>query len=236
MSFHSIDHLSLEDQGLFNRFGRGPRVNIPFSLVHKAFEHIVDRHPHVTAARHHDGTTITYMELERRANVLSNELIQRGLHPNGRVCLVVSRSIELLVGILAVLKAGAQYVPLDGGVVADAALEHIIHDTGARIVLCLGKFRSKVEPHAQKAGAEILELDGRAPSAPIGSEGRPSVTVDSSAGAYIVYTSGTTGKPKGVDVRHRNVTNNLLVEPASLKITIGKNVAQLLNISFDMGM
>lgn len=235
MSFHSIDNLSLEDQRLFNQFGRGICVDIPFDLIHKAFENIVDNHPDVTAARHYDGTTITYQDLERRANILSNELAQRGLRPNDRVCLVVSRSIELLVGIIAVLKAGAQYVPLDGGVVADAALGHVIDDSGARIILCLSKFRTKVEPHAQKNGSQIMELDSQDPKALFGNEARPNVLMDSSFGSYMVYTSGTTGKPKGVDIKHRNVVNNLLVEPASLKISVGKNVGQLLNISFDMG-
>ncbi|KAI1154911.1 acetyl-CoA synthetase-like protein [Nemania diffusa] len=234
MSFHSIDNLSLEDQLLFNQFGRGIHTDIPFDLIHKAFENIVDNHPHVTAARHYDGTTITYQDLERRANILSNELIQRGLRPNDRVCIVISRSIELLVGILAVLKAGAQYVPLDGGIVADAALEHVIRDSGAQVILCLNKFRTKVEPHAQKVGSEIIDLDGSDLKALFGNEERPNVAMDSDFGSYMVYTSGTTGKPKGVDIRHRNVVNNLLVEPASLKITVGKNVAQLLNISFDM--
>ncbi|KAI2626278.1 acetyl-CoA synthetase-like protein [Xylaria nigripes] len=234
MSFSSIENLSVVDQRLFNKFGRGPRVDIPFDLVHKAFENIVDNHPNLTAARHYDGTTITYQELDRRANILSNDLIQRGLRPNDRACIVVSRSIELLVGIFAVLKAGAQYVPLDGGIVAEAALDHIFSDTGARIVLCLSKFRTKIEPYARKTNSKIVELDQQNQRVLIGNEGRPNVAMNSSYGSYMIYTSGTTGKPKGVDVRHRNVTNNLLVEPASLKITVGKNVAQLLNISFDM--
>ncbi|KAI1426188.1 acetyl-CoA synthetase-like protein [Xylaria sp. FL1777] len=234
MSFYSIDNLSLEDRRLFNQFGRGPRIDIPFDLVHEAFENVVDTYPHVKAARHYDGTTITYQELDKRANILSNNLIQRGLRPKDRVCIVVSRSIELLVGILAVLKAGAQYVPLDGGIVADAALEHIFNDAEARIILCLNKFRTKVEPHARKTRSEIVELDRQDPEALFDNDARPNVAVDSSFGSYMIYTSGTTGKPKGVDIRHRNVTNNLLVEPASLKIAVGKNVAQLLNISFDM--
>ncbi|KAI1437214.1 hypothetical protein GGR50DRAFT_646727 [Xylaria sp. CBS 124048] len=234
MSFYSIDNLSLEDRRSFNKFSRGPSVNIPFDLVHEAFENIVDSHPHVTAARHYDGTTITYQELDKRANILSNHLIQCGLRPNDRVCIVVSRSIELLVGILAVLKAGAQYVPLDGGIGTDATLDHIFNDARARFILCLDKFRAKVEPHAQKAKSEIVVLDKQNQNAALDNDARPGVVMNSSYGSYMIYTSGTTGKPKGVDVRHRNVTNNLLVEPASLKITIGKNVAQLLNISFDM--
>ncbi|KAI1180312.1 acetyl-CoA synthetase-like protein [Nemania sp. FL0916] len=234
MSFHSIDNLSAKDQRLFNQFGRGIHAEIPFGLIHEAFESIVDTYPQAIAGRHHDGITITYQDLEKRANVLSNELIRRGVRPNDRVCIVVSRSIELLVGIIAILKAGAQYVPLDGGITADGALEHVINDCGGRIILCLRKYRAKVERHSRKYGSEIMELDGQATKALAGNEKRPVVKMDPSFGAYVVYTSGTTGKPKGVDVRHRNIVNNLLVEPANLKITVGKNVAQLLNISFDM--
>ncbi|KAI1485804.1 surfactin synthetase subunit 3 [Biscogniauxia mediterranea] len=234
MSFYSLDNLSQEEQVLFNKFGRGPRADIPFSLVHRAFENVVDHFPYVTAVRHHDGTTITYGELERRANILSNDLIKRGLRPGDRVCLVVSRSIELTVGIFAVLKAGAQYVPLDGGVVAEDALAHILHDTSSRFTLCLPKFRAKVDRHATKLGIEVIELDNNNDGAWQGNQMRPRVAMDTTYGAYVIYTSGTTGKPKGVDVRHKNVTNNLLVEPASLRIGVGSNVAQLLNISFDM--
>ncbi|KAI1335557.1 surfactin synthetase subunit 3 [Xylariaceae sp. FL0016] len=234
MSFHALESLSSEEQALFNQFGRGPRVDIPHGLVHKAFEAIVDLYPAVTAVRHHDGTTITYGELERRANVLSNTLIQKGLRPGDRVCLVVSRSIELVIGIFAVLKAGAQYVPLDGGIVAEDALAHILRDTSCRFTLCLSKFDAKVKRHAVPLGVEVTVLDNKNPYAWIGDETRPQPHLDPALGAYIIYTSGTTGTPKGVSVRHSNVTNNLLVEPANLKITVGTNVAQLLNISFDM--
>lgn len=80
-----------------------------------------------------------------------------------------------------------------------------------------------------------MELDGRDPKILFGNEERPNVAMDSSFGSYMIYTSGTTGKPKGVDVRHRGLVNNLLTEPAKMKISVGKNVGQLLNISFDMG-
>ncbi|KAH9886188.1 surfactin synthetase subunit 3 [Xylariomycetidae sp. FL2044] len=237
MSFHSIDNLSFGDQMLFNKFGRGPSAEIPFGLVHQAFESVADRYPHATAVRHHDGTDITYHELERRSNVLSNRLIQAGLQPGDRVCLVSRRSIEMITGILAVLKAGAQYVPLDGGIVAEASLSHIFQDTKARFVLCMRKFRDKVERHigiGELKTTEVIELDQRSGGMWIGDEARPDLRLSPELGAYLIYTSGTTGNPKGVDVRHRNVTNNLLVEPASLKITVGTKVAQLLNIQFDM--
>ncbi|KAI0022951.1 surfactin synthetase subunit 3 [Xylariomycetidae sp. FL0641] len=233
-SFHSLDRLSPADRTFFNKHGRGPQVEIPFPFVHQAFEHIVDTHPEATAVRQQDGQTITYGELERRANMLSNDMTRQGLRPGDRVVLVVSRSIAMIVGILAVLKAGAQYVPLDGGIVSEDSLQHIFTDTGARFVFCLRKFRAKVDRHAGQTVQRVVELDTHFAGDRAGDEARPDLHLSPDSGAYVIYTSGTTGKSKGVDVRHRNVTNNLLVEPANLRIRVGTNVAQLLNISFDM--
>lgn len=233
MSFHSVESLLSEDQLLFNQFGRGPKVDIPFNLVHQAFEYNVDNYPDTIAARRHDGKSICYRELDAWANVLGNKLIDHGLRPGDRVCIVVSRSLEMLAGLLAVLKAGGQYIPLDGGIVSEDSLRHILKDTGAKIVLCLGKFRSKVDQFLPTPYVRVLELDTDK-NLWVGDERRPNVNIDGSYGCYVIYTSGTTGKPKGVDVRHRNVTNVLLVGPAKLGIKPGKNVSQVLNISFDM--
>jgi non-ribosomal peptide synthetase component F len=120
-------------------------------------------------------------------------------------------------------------------VVTDETLEHIFLDTGAEFVLCLKKFRPKVGGVAHP-GMQIIELDGTSPDfSRLSDESRPRVKVGSEDGAYVIYTSGTTGKPKGVDIRHGGVTNTLLAEPSKLKIGAGKNVAQLLSVSFDMG-
>lgn len=231
LRFEGMSSLSLADQELLGRFGRGPTVPVPQSLVHKAFESIVDSHPEAIAAKVGDKT-ITYLQLDIAANRLAHHLIESGLKPRQRVCLVVQRSFEYLIGILAVLKAGCQYVPTDGGVTSDESLQHIFNDTGARFILCLPKFWDKVRRFAKK-DAIILAL-----AMDIGafySTERPNLDVSSGDGAYAIYTSGSTGKPKGVDVSHSNVTNALLLEPANLGITVGSKVAQVLNVGFDMG-
>ncbi|KAF2707165.1 nonribosomal peptide synthetase 12 [Pleomassaria siparia CBS 279.74] len=229
--FNELSGLSPEHQILVSRFGRGPSVVPPHSLMHVAFENIVDSHPEVIAARF-GNKHITYGELDIAANRLANYLIQAGLTPRQRVCLVVQRSLEMLVGAFAVLKAGCQYVPIDGGVASEQALQHTLPNTEARFILCLEKLEAKVKKCCEVEIPIVVLGQGVEDSS---SQERPNVPVSSKDGIYAIYTSGSTGKPKGVDVAHGNVTNALLLEPANLGIKLGSKVAQVLNIAFDMG-
>ncbi|KAH7304763.1 surfactin synthetase subunit 3 [Stachybotrys elegans] len=237
-SFHGLEELPLADRILFNKFSRGKEVPIPYGVVHHAFEAIASANPSVTAVRHHDGTTITYRELNSRANMLANELrTSHGFRKGDRAVLVYSRCIEMVVFIFAVLKAGGQYVPLDGGIIPEDTLRYDIIDSKARVVLCTPKFEAKVlgcmvDRMPSRVG--VVALDKNSPLWAQGNTSTPSVDVTPDDGAYVIYTSGTTGRPKGVDVRHRGVTNTLLAEPSKLGITVGSQVAQQLNVGFDM--
>ncbi|EWG53403.1 hypothetical protein FVEG_11841 [Fusarium verticillioides 7600] len=237
-SFSSLESLSLADRVLFNRFSKGPEFPIPYNVAHHAFEAVALAHPDLVAVRHYDGSTITYRELNRRANILANELIHTfGLRIGDRVVLVYSRCIEMVVFILAVLKAGGQYVPLDGGIVTDDTLGFDVADSDAPVVLCLPKFFDKVIrsiPDDRRNIVNVLDLDSHSDLWRRGNPSHPMVEVGPDDGAYVIYTSGTTGRPKGVDVRHRGVTNTLLAEPSKLGIGPGRNVAQQLNVAFDM--
>ncbi|UPX20245.1 uncharacterized protein EKO05_0010485 [Ascochyta rabiei] len=231
LQLSNLSGLTPEDQDLVSRFGQGPRLPVPHNTVHQAFESIVDAYPTVVAAIHGDRE-ITYHQLDLAANRLAHHLIGSGLRPKQRVCLVVQRSLEMLIGILAILKAGCQYVPIDGGVASNHALQHIFEDTEARFILCLSKYWDKVRQFARKE-AIILELgmDTGAFYSPL----RPCIKVSPNDGIYAMYTSGSTGVPKGVDVKHGTMTNALLLEPGRLRITVGSKVAQVLSISFAMG-
>lgn len=246
--FHGLDSLPHEQQILFSKFGRGASLTVPHGTIHEAFESIVDAHPRNIAAKFEENR-ITYAELDAAANRLANYLIESGLQPRQRICLVVQRSIEMLVGIFAILKAGCQYVPIDGGISSGPTLRHVLRDTGSKYVLCLPKFLDVVRQNAEEHTAiVVLGQDAEA----FCSRDRPRLPISSADGAYAIYTSGeyasvyrqgktnsipgSTGKPKGVDVSHGNVTNNLLLEPGKLAIAAGSHVAQVLNIAFDMGM
>jgi non-ribosomal peptide synthetase component F len=185
----NLEGLSPSDRILFDHFGRGPLEEPSFTYLHHAFEHFADHHPSAIAVHQDDGTSITYAELERRANILSNRLISDGLLPRQRVCLVIQRSIHMVVAILAILKANCQYIPLDGGVVPDETLGHILCDAQAPLIVCLQKFEHKVRKQINDS-ASVLILDGGEQFLH-GNEARPgSKIIIPSDGAYIIYTSG----------------------------------------------
>jgi non-ribosomal peptide synthetase component F len=185
--FQCISNLSTEDQILFTRFASGTNTVVTHKVVHEAFERQVDENPLSIAAKH-DGSTITYADLDVQANRLANYLRECGLKPKQRVCLVVQRSLPMLVGILAILKSGCQYVPLDGGVVSEEALKHTLRDTGAFLVLTLSKFESKVKRCATPE-LHVVCLGINQEAAAVSH--RPAVPVSAADGAYAIYTSGT---------------------------------------------
>jgi non-ribosomal peptide synthetase component F len=184
--FRELNGLALEHQTLISRFGRGPTIPVPHETVHGAFESIASAHPSTPAAKHH-GKVITYAELDAAANRLANHLIDTGLAPKQRVCLVVQRSFEMLIGILAILKAGCQYVPIDGGITSDQALQHILRDTNSRFVLCLPKFEGKIK---QIRESDVITVVLGADVEAFSSKVRPCVPVSASDGVYAIYTSG----------------------------------------------
>lgn len=184
--FYSSSELSQEEQGLLTRYGSGPLVSTPHSLVHKAFEGIVDKYPSAIAARYQDKS-LTYQQLDIAANRLAHHLIQSGLRPQQRVCLVVQRSFEMLIGIFAILKAGCQYVPIDGGVASEQALQHIFTDTEAKFILCLPKLWDKVRRFARR-DAIIIALETS--TGAFYSTERPNCPTQPTDGAYAIYTSG----------------------------------------------
>ncbi|KAI2486862.1 Tyrocidine synthetase 1 [Pyrenophora tritici-repentis] len=229
--FSNMNNLSLEDQNFVSRFGRGPRCSTSHATVHEAFESVVDNHPTAVAAIF-GNDSITYLQLDLASNRLAHHLISSGLRPRQRVCLVVQRSIEMLVGFLAILKAGCQYVPIDGGVASDQALQHIFKDTETRFILCLPRYWDRVK---QFASQEAIVLELGMTTGAFYPPSRPNIEVTTNDGVFAMYTSGSTGVPKGVDVKHGTMTNPLLSEPGRLGITLGSKIGQVLSISFAMG-
>ena len=215
------------------RLGRGDTVATPFQRTHDAFSYQVKEHPSNTAVRH-NGEIVTYEELDRASTQLSRTLIKLGLRPRNRVVILVQRSIPMVIAILAVLRSGCQYVPLDGGVVSDAALDHVLSETEPSFILCLDRFAEKAHRFAG-GESKVLVLDDASTAGPdVDLELGETAQVGPDDGAYIIYTSGSTGTPKGVDVSHRNVTNLLTTGFGDLGIHPGSKVAQILSIAFDM--
>ncbi|WEH18189.1 amino acid adenylation domain-containing protein [Streptomyces sp. VNUA24] len=226
-----LSHLSPHDRALFWQFGQGPDIPVPDPLVHHAFERWATAAPHTVAAEH-QGTTITYGELDRRATRLAAVLLREGVRPGDHVGLFVRRSVPMLVGLLGTLKAGAAYVPQDIGLTPTAQLRHVIRTAGTRVVLTQSEHTPRVP--LPGTGHRLITLDDDLAGPPAPVPVRPERPVRGDDGCYVLFTSGTTGKPNGVKVTHRNVANILLTAPGDLGIRPGDRVAQLLNIAFDM--
>jgi D-alanine--poly(phosphoribitol) ligase subunit 1 len=213
------------DSRLFRRFGWGPARTVPRVGIHEMIERHAAVRPSVTAAEH-GGQRISYGELERRADRLAARLVQRGVSPGDRVALVVRRGIPMLVGILAILKTGAAYVPQDAKMVRNPALRHILATANCTIVLTQSDAPVELPPGVH--GIDI-DRDGETADVPV-----PRIAHDPARACYVLFTSGTTGAPNGVAVTHANLANLLLTEPGDLGIRPGTTVGQILNIAFDM--
>ncbi|EIW59229.1 nonribosomal peptide synthetase 12 [Trametes versicolor FP-101664 SS1] len=225
MAASTLHSLSLEDQRLFARFSFGTRQRAPFACVHHAFEHHAAAQSDAVAVEHL-GDAITYAELDRQANILANHLRASGVRPGVRVCLLVQRSILMVVGIIAVLKAGGAYVPLDGSIVTQSTLDYVLQDSDAKIVLTMNEYVHRVT----NTPAFCLEDIGTLTA----DVSKPQDLSSFADPIYIIYTSGTTGKPKGVEVMHGNVTNLVCLAPGNIEMRPGRRVSQLLNVAFDM--
>lgn len=175
--------LSPSDRALFYRFGVGGAQQSPFSCIHHAFEYHARQQPNEPAVINFEES-ITYGELDRRANCLATHLADMGVQADSRVCVLVERSISMVVAILGVLKAGAAYVPFDGNVVSDSTLAHAIGDSGSDIVLTLSKFLSRV------VGKNVVNLEDIICQTPSHHCTKPKDLATTNGGAYVIYTSG----------------------------------------------
>ena len=170
--------------------------------VHDLIAAQAARTPHATALVFRDRQ-IDYAELHRRAEELAVVLRSLGVGPEVMVGICAERSIEMVVGLLAILLAGGAYVPMDPLYPRDR-LAMMLEDTKATVLLTQQSLAAGLPPH----GAHVVLLDSPAPAArpavPAG-DSPPRVTPDNLA--YVIFTSGSTGRPKGVMIQHHNVTS-----------------------------
>ncbi|KUJ69095.1 hypothetical protein ACZ90_14750 [Streptomyces albus subsp. albus] len=189
---------------------------LPVETVPDAFAAQVARTPG-GAALITDERTLDYAELDARANRLARLLIERGAGPESRVALLLPRSVELLVSVLAVLKAGAAFVPVDPGYPADR-IAYILRDADPALVVDAA-FWQQADPDGRSDTA-VGDADRTAPLLP-------------EHPAYAIYTSGSTGLPKAVVVSHRAITNFGLDHIERLGIDGTSRVLQAVSPSFD---
>ena len=166
--------------------------------IHQAFEAQAAKTPDAEALSF-EGESLTYAQLNARANEMAHILIGMGVGPDMVVGLHLPRSSALLISALAIMKAGGAYLPMDPAYPADRTALYI-EDSGTKVIVT----NSALAAGLPAGDAQMLKVDAL-PDAP--SQDNPDTAVTSAHLAYMIYTSGSTGRPKGVMVEHRNASN-----------------------------
>ena len=193
--------------------------------VHQLVEAQVERTPDEVAAVF-GPEQLTYRELDTQAAQFATKLRGLGVGPDTRVGLCVERSLDMLVGVLGILKAGGCYVPLDPNYPAER-LAYMLEDSKAPVVLT----QKKLVPQLSQTKATVVCLDE--PLAESQTQFAPvAVTPDNLA--YVIYTSGSTGKPKGVAMPHRPLVNLIWWQLQNSQAGRGSRTAQFTSLSFDV--
>ncbi|MBD8496923.1 hybrid non-ribosomal peptide synthetase/type I polyketide synthase [Paenibacillus arenosi] len=192
--------------------------------LHSWFEEQVEKTPHHLAVRSQEKQ-ISYKELNERANQLAHFLITKGVASEDIIGIMMQRSIEMVIAILGILKAGAAYMPIDPDYPLNRK-DYMLHDSGAKLLI--------VSDHTEfptEWSGEIISL--YAPELSSFHKNNTSYVISSQQLAYTIYTSGSTGKPKGVLITHRNVINLINWFAKEMNIDERSNIAFLTNYIFD---
>ena len=172
-------------------------------LIHELFEQRARLRPDAIAVSYKDQQ-LTYRELNFRSSQLATYLRKQGTRPDDRIAICVERGVEMVIGLLGILKAGAAYVPLDSSYPAER-LRYMVEDCKPILLLTQGHLRTGLP----RTGVPVLALDADWSVVESTSRDESKVQMTPANLAYVMYTSGSTGVPKGVMVEHRHVTGYL---------------------------
>ncbi|OFA06705.1 non-ribosomal peptide synthetase [Duganella sp. HH101] len=197
------------------------------ALVHRLFERQVLRSPQAPALCFGEAI-LSFAALNTRANQLAHHLIGTGVTPGTVVAVAAERSVEMVVALLAVLKAGGAYLPVDPDYPRDR-IAYMLEDSGVTLLLTQGHLCERLPG---RHGLALLDLDGFAPRA--GGDHNPDVALHGDSLAYVIYTSGSTGRPKGAANRHGSVCNRLAWGQRHQPLDAGDTVLQKTPFSFDI--
>jgi amino acid adenylation domain-containing protein len=211
----------------------GPRRKLPDCRVHELFEERVRAHPDAIAAVHGDRQR-TYRQLNARANQLARALLARGLCREGVAAVVTERNLDWMAAVLAIFKAGGAYLPIEPHFPADR-IARTLSRAGCRLVLTERGSTAMLDQALDSlSGVQKLFIDAAY------EEGHPDgdigVDVAPDQLAYIYFTSGSTGEPKGAMCEHAGMVNHLFAKIDDLRIVEGTVVAQTAPQCFDISL
>ena len=196
--------------------------------VHELFAEQAARTPDAVAVVS-DRERLTYGELDRRSNQLAHELARLGVESGSLVGICAERSVEVLVALLAVLKSGAAYVPIDPGFPPERQ-KFMLDDAQVRVLLTQERLVGGIDARE----ATIVCLDRDWEQIAEHSDQPPAVAYDPEGVAYVIYTSGSTGRPKGVQISHRALVNFLLAMREQPGLEADDVLLAVTTLSFDI--
>ncbi|WP_152381478.1 non-ribosomal peptide synthetase [Paenibacillus brasilensis] len=225
VAIKEIEVVTEEEKSVILKRFNNTRAEYPSEkTIHQLFEEQVERLPEQIALVC-EGKQLTYKELNQKANQLARKLINEELQSEQIVGVMTERSFETIIGLLAVLKAGGVYLPIDPEY-PEERIRYMLEDSGAKLLL--------QQNHLQKPASfsgQILDLNDSGSYVAEGTDcGK---VVDPNHLAYVIYTSGTTGKPKGVMLEHRGICNLKRYFLETLQLSQNDRIVQFASISFD---
>ena len=196
--------------------------------LHQLFEEQVSKTPQAIALSF-GKASMTYDELNRKANQLANLLISAGIQPEDFVGIQIDRSFEMVISVLAVLKSGGAYVAIDPEY-PEQRKEYMLHDAAIKVLLCTSDYRKNLS----KNNVYTILVD-QDPGGLIASqnEKNPQQNISVNNLAYMIYTSGSTGVPKGVLIEHKGLPNLIYDHVRKYELKQGYCVLQFASLSFD---
>ncbi len=212
-----------------------PRHHDGLDCLHQQFEHFALSQPDAPALSwlENDSVTATlsYRELNEKANQLARFILERGAKPGERVAICATRSFNTLTAVLAVLKAGCSYVPVDPAYPAER-IEYMLSDSAAPLILSENSVRAAIP----KTKVRVVCMDDDDIQAIVSQYRVSNLSLDLTADtlAYTIYTSGSTGQPKGVEISHRNWMTYRHAIFNRYGLSNQETVLQFCSISFDI--
>ncbi|MEM7034196.1 MAG: amino acid adenylation domain-containing protein, partial [Chloroflexota bacterium] len=228
----AIGHLDwitkAERQQILQDWNATQQKSLPKDTITQLFEAQAAKTPQAVAVVC-DDQQLTYAALNERSNQLANHLRQQGLRSGDIVAILMPRSVDMLVGLLATLKAGATYLPLDATYPPDR-LAFMLQDSQASYLLSQQTLQDSIPAFS----GQTLFLDAAQDALSQASPHNLDIDIPSESLAYVIYTSGSTGKPKGVQIPHRALTNFLLSMQQEPGITASDTLLSVTTIAFDI--
>ncbi len=224
-----ISLLRADEQLLLSEWGENTQQYSGAALIHHLIERQAATTPEATALVF-DDQSLSYAELNTRANRFSHYLIGLGVKPETRVGIAMERSIEMVVGLLGILKAGGAYVPLDPDYPAER-LVYMVEDSGIELLLTQ-QYLHDILPVV--GSLNVIELDQL--DVTHYASTNPQVALHGEHLAYVIYTSGSTGRPKGAANRHHALTNRLQWMQDAYGLMTDDSVLQKTPFSFDVSV